>query len=66
MSLSVPLTVLLTVPLSLTLSPFLPLSLFLSLSLSQVAGQDKPTVISMLGWAGPYDQYHASNAQPHW
>ena len=20
----------------------------------------------MLGWAGPYDQYHASNAQPHW
>jgi hypothetical protein len=20
----------------------------------------------MLGWAGPYSQYHASNAQPHW
>ena len=29
-------------------------------------GQSKPTIISMLGWAGPYDQYHASNAQPHW
>jgi hypothetical protein len=20
----------------------------------------------MLGWAGPFSQYHASNAQPHW
>ena len=23
-------------------------------------------IISMLGWPGPYSQYHASNAQPHW
>ncbi|MDP2413024.1 hypothetical protein [Daejeonella sp.] len=32
----------------------------------EIAGQNEPTIISMLGWAGPYDQYHASNAQPHW
>lgn len=31
-----------------------------------VEGQKEPTVISMLGWPGPFDQYHASNAQPHW
>ncbi|MES3018438.1 MAG: hypothetical protein V4721_11695 [Bacteroidota bacterium] len=31
-----------------------------------IAGQAQPTVISMLGWPGPFDQYHASNAQPHW
>ena len=24
------------------------------------------TIVSMLGWPGPFDQYHASNAQPHW
>jgi len=32
----------------------------------EIEGQNEPTIISMLGWAGPYDQYHASNAQPHW
>ena len=32
----------------------------------EIAGQNEPTVISMLGWPGPYSQYHASNAQPHW
>jgi hypothetical protein len=32
----------------------------------EIEGRNEPTIISMLGWAGPYDQYHASNAQPHW
>jgi len=32
----------------------------------EIEGRKEPTIISMLGWAGPYDQYHASNAQPHW
>ena len=32
----------------------------------EIEGQAVPTVISMLGWPGPFDQYHASNAQPHW
>lgn len=32
----------------------------------EIAGKNEPTIISMLGWAGPFDQYHASNAQPHW
>ena len=32
----------------------------------EIQGKNDPTIISMLGWAGPYDQYHASNAQPHW
>ncbi len=31
-----------------------------------IAGQQAPTIISMLGWPGPFSQYHASNAQPHW
>jgi len=31
-----------------------------------IDGQEEPTIVSMLGWAGPFDQYHASNAQPHW
>lgn len=33
---------------------------------AEIEGKPEPTIISMLGWAGPYDQYHASNAQPHW
>ncbi|HLU89298.1 MAG TPA: hypothetical protein VKZ51_05650 [Cyclobacteriaceae bacterium] len=33
---------------------------------TEIEGKPEPTIISMLGWAGPYDQYHASNAQPHW
>jgi hypothetical protein len=32
----------------------------------QIAGQKDPTIVSMLGWPGPYSQYHASNALPHW
>lgn len=32
----------------------------------EIEGQKEPTVISMLGWPGPFAQYHASNAQPHW
>ena len=32
----------------------------------EIEGQNEPTIISMLGWPGPFDQYHASNAQPHW
>ncbi|WP_339701819.1 hypothetical protein [uncultured Roseivirga sp.] len=32
----------------------------------EIEGQNEPTIVSMLGWAGPFDQYHASNAQPHW
>src|SRR5690606_26906181 len=33
---------------------------------AEIEGRNEPVVVSMLGWAGPYDQYHASNAQPHW
>ena len=32
----------------------------------EIEGQKEPTIISMLGWPGPYSQYHAANAQPHW
>jgi hypothetical protein len=32
----------------------------------EIAGQKDPTIVSMLGWPGPYSQYHASNALPHW
>ena len=32
----------------------------------EIAGQKEPTIVSMLGWPGPYSQYHASNALPHW
>lgn len=28
--------------------------------------QNEPTIVSILGWPGPFAQYHASNAQPHW
>ena len=31
-----------------------------------VAGQAQPTIVSMLGWPGPFSQYHASNAHSHW
>lgn len=31
-----------------------------------IAGQKEPTIVSMLGWPGPYSQYHASNAHSHW
>jgi hypothetical protein len=32
----------------------------------EIEGQKEATIVSMLGWAGPFSQYHASNAQPHW
>lgn len=31
-----------------------------------IEGQTDPTIISMLGWPGPYAQYHAANAFEHW
>jgi hypothetical protein len=31
-----------------------------------IEGQKEPVIVSMLGWPGPYSQYHASNALPHW
>jgi len=33
---------------------------------TEIEGQKEATVISMLDWPGPFDQYHASNSQPHW
>ncbi|QRR04028.1 hypothetical protein HWI92_03615 [Dyadobacter sandarakinus] len=33
---------------------------------AEVEGRAEPTIISMLGWPGPFSQYHASNSQPHW
>ena len=32
----------------------------------EIEGQKEPAIVSMLGFPGPYAQYHASNAQPHW
>jgi hypothetical protein len=31
-----------------------------------VEGQTDPTIVSMLGWPGPFAQYHAANAFEHW
>ncbi|MBI1354987.1 MAG: hypothetical protein GC160_11620 [Acidobacteria bacterium] len=31
-----------------------------------IQGRDKPAMTSMLGWPGPYSQYHAANAFEHW
>lgn len=31
-----------------------------------IEGKAAPTLISMLGWPGPYAQYHAANAFEHW
>jgi hypothetical protein len=33
---------------------------------ADVDGQSEPVMVSMLGWPGPYAQYHAANGQPHW
>jgi hypothetical protein len=33
---------------------------------AEIQGRKEPTLISILGWPGPFAQYHASNAQPHW
>jgi hypothetical protein len=35
-------------------------------ALASFDGRNDPTIISMLGWPGPFSQYHASNSQPHW
>jgi hypothetical protein len=32
----------------------------------EIEGRKDPTIITMPGWPGPFSQYHASNAQPHW
>jgi len=32
----------------------------------EIEGQNDPTIVSMLGWPGPFSQYHAANGQPHW
>lgn len=32
----------------------------------EIEGREEPVVISMLGMPGPFSQYHASNALPHW
>ncbi len=32
----------------------------------EIEGRTEPTIVSLLGFPGPFDQYHASNAQPHW
>lgn len=31
-----------------------------------IGGQRDPFIVSMLGWPGPYSQYHAANAFEHW
>ena len=32
----------------------------------EIEGQSEPTIISNLGWPGPFSQYRAANGQPHW
>lgn len=32
----------------------------------EIEGRNEPTIASLLNFPGPFDQYHASNAQPHW
>jgi len=32
----------------------------------EIEGRKEPTIVSLLNFPGPFDQYHASNAQPHW
>jgi hypothetical protein len=32
----------------------------------EIEGRKDPAIISMLGWPGPYSQYHAANAFEHW
>lgn len=32
----------------------------------ETEGHGEPTIVSMLGWPGPYSQYCAANAMPHW
>lgn len=32
----------------------------------EIKGRKDPAIVSMLGWPGPYSQYHAANAFEHW
>jgi hypothetical protein len=32
----------------------------------EIEGRNEPAIVSLLDFPGPFDQYHASNAQPHW
>lgn len=32
----------------------------------EIEGRKEPTIVSMLGWPGPFAQYHAANAFEHW
>jgi hypothetical protein len=32
----------------------------------EIEGRNEPTIVSILGVPGPFDQYHGSNEQPHW
>lgn len=32
----------------------------------EIEGRKDPAIVSMLGWPGPYAQYHAANAFEHW
>jgi len=32
----------------------------------EIEGRKDPAIVSMLGFPGPFSQYHAANAQPHW
>lgn len=32
----------------------------------EIEGHSEPVIVSLLNFPGPFDQYHASNAQPHW
>ena len=32
----------------------------------EIEKQNEPTIVSLLDFPGPFDQYHASNSQPHW
>ena len=32
----------------------------------EIEGRNEPTIVSLLGFAGAFGQYHAGNAQPHW
>lgn len=32
----------------------------------EIDGRQDPVIVSMLGWPGPYSQYHAANGHEHW
>jgi hypothetical protein len=33
---------------------------------AEIEGRNDPAIVSMLGWPGPFAQYHAANAFEHW